>query len=81
LALIGEAGPEAVIPLDRMTQTSHVTVEINAPLVNVEGNADRRTVELAVDQVMKKLKTVVVEATSGNAPSTQRRIRSGSVFT
>jgi hypothetical protein len=57
-----------------------VTVNISAPLVNVEGSADKATVEVAANQVMQQLKTVIVEATSSNAPSVQKRIRVGSVF-
>jgi hypothetical protein len=58
-----------------------VTVNITVPLVNVEGNADKATVDLASKQVLQQLKTVVVEATSSQAASTQKRIRRGAVFT
>jgi len=55
-----------------------VTVNITAPLVNVEGSADRATVDLASKQVLETLKTVIVEPTSASA--VQKRIRKGAVF-
>lgn len=67
LALLGEAGPEAVIPLERFQPG--VSVEINAPLVYVEGSADKRTAELAAELVREKLKTVLIEVTSRSAPT------------
>ncbi|MCW4002425.1 MAG: hypothetical protein NWE95_00725, partial [Candidatus Bathyarchaeota archaeon] len=82
LALIGEAGPEAVVPLREFGSLpggSGSTVYINAPLVWVQGSADKETVELAAQRVMQQLRSVVVEATSGSAPST-KSIRMGSVF-
>jgi hypothetical protein len=58
-----------------------VTLNITAPLVNVEGSADRRTAELASRQVLDQLKSVIVEATSSNAPATMKRIRTQSMVT
>jgi len=46
-----------------------LSVNINGPLVYVEGSADRRTAELAAELVREKLKTVVIEATSRSAPT------------
>jgi hypothetical protein len=56
-----------------------ITVNITAPLVNVEGSADRRTAELASRQVLENLKSVIVEATSSAAPAYSRRIRKSSL--
>jgi len=57
-----------------------VTVTITAPLVNVEGSADRRTVELAVEKVKEALKTTLIEATSAAAPTKRIRVMGGVVF-
>jgi len=65
--------PSTVVP-------STVRLEINAPLVNVEGSADRETAELAARLVEQKLRNVLVEASSSNAPETHRRIRSGGLI-
>ena len=67
LAFLGEAGPEAVIPLERLQPS--VTIQFNAPLVNVEGSADKRTAEYAARFVVEKLKTVLIEPTSQSAPT------------
>ncbi|RJX15266.1 hypothetical protein CW703_06910 [Candidatus Bathyarchaeota archaeon] len=69
LALLGERGPEAVIPLEHGTEilTQPVNITINGPLVNVEGSADRFTAELAAELVEEKLKNVIIEATSSQA--------------
>jgi phage-related protein len=58
-----------------------VTVTLNAPLVNIEGSADKKTVQLASQQVLSSLKSIVIEPTSSSAPATQKRIRNGAVFT
>ncbi|MEM3628321.1 MAG: hypothetical protein QXK98_06265 [Candidatus Bathyarchaeia archaeon] len=50
-----------------------VKIVFEAPLVNVEGSADRRTAELAAELIEEKLKSVLVEATSSAAPT--KRIR------
>jgi hypothetical protein len=57
-----------------------VNVTITAPLVNIEGSADKATVDLASKQVLQALQTTIVEPTSSGAAATQKRIRSGSVF-
>jgi hypothetical protein len=78
LALLGESGPEAVIPLGRGRDYGSVinNYDFSGFSVTIEGNVDQKT--LAVLQ--KMLKTVVVEATSQGAPATQKRIIQGSVF-
>jgi len=70
LALIGEAGPEAVIPLSHMTPS--VTININSPLVNVEGNADMATAKLAVRLIRQNLQNVIMTPTSMNNPLRKR---------
>jgi hypothetical protein len=62
--------PEVAVP----TPTPPI-LQINSPLVVVEGSADRATAELAADLVESKLKNVLVEASSTSAPSTSKRIR------
>jgi len=82
LALLGERGPEAVIPLREI----HVTpfgsqIVFNAPLIQVDGAVDRRTAEYVVREVEKALRNVIVEASSSGAPEAHRRIRFGSRVT
>lgn len=50
------------------------------PLVVIQGSADKATVDYAAKQVLAQLKTIMVEPTSTSAPSTQKRIRKGAVF-
>ena len=93
VGLVGEAGPEAVIPLANLSglfqrqspveitipqSTSLVTVEINAPMVYVAGAADKGTARLCASLIKDALKNVVIEATSVNAPTGQSQIRIGS---
>jgi len=75
LGIIGEAGPEAVIPLDKIGFGA--TIEINSPLVYVAGSADQRTVDLAVKKVEKILDNIILEASSSGGPSTHKRVRIG----
>jgi len=74
LAFLGEAGPEAVIPLERLP---NMTIQFNAPLVNIEGSADKRTAEYAANLVVEKLKTVLIEPTSQSAPTKRIYIPGG----
>jgi len=76
LALIGEAGPEAVIPLSKGGFGNNIT--IHGPLITVQGSVDKRTAEYAIDLIEERLKNVVVEASSQNASATHKRIRFGS---
>jgi hypothetical protein len=62
------------------TKPQVIQMTTNAPLVYVEGSADKATVQQAAQQVMTSLKTIIVEPTSSAAAATQKRIRSGSVF-
>jgi uncharacterized membrane protein YfcA len=73
LAFLGEHGPEAVIPLERF-QPAGISIQFNAPLVNVEGDADKRTAELAARIIEDRLKTVLIEASSQSAPTKRIRI-------
>lgn len=74
MALIGEAGPEAVVPLNRMGSAMQ-TINNNIN-INVEGSVDERTLRV----MEKRLKSVLVEPSSSRAPATQKRIRRGSIF-
>ena len=57
-----------------------VTIHVMAPLVNIEGSADKATADLAAQQVMKTLQSIIVEPTSIGAAATQKRIRKGSIL-
>ena len=50
-----------------------VSLSITGPLVNIEGSADEKTAELAAERMREELKSVLIEATSGQA--TTKRIR------
>ena len=50
-----------------------ISLSITGPLVNIEGSADERTAELAAARMREELKSVLIEATSGQA--TTKRIR------
>jgi phage-related protein len=54
-----------------------VTVNVNSPLVNVEGSADRAVIDEAAEKVLDKLRNVLVEASSQSAPGIHKRIRTG----
>jgi hypothetical protein len=73
ILLAGEAGPEALIPLNKGSHGLE-TVTIN---INIAGSADRATAEYAAGLVEEKLKSIVLEASSTNAPAVHRRIRYG----
>ncbi len=60
--------------------SSPINITITAPLVNVEGSADRETAKLAASLVKEELRNVVVEASSSGAPGTQKRIRTGGLI-
>lgn len=71
LLLAGEAGPEKITPLGK--DDSGVTIQINAPLISVQGSADRATVEAAKNEVYRMLQNIKIETGS----STSRiRVRS-----
>jgi hypothetical protein len=55
-----------------------MNLHFHAPLVNIEGSADRATAEYAAKLVEDKLRSVVLEATSSSAPATSKRIRTQS---
>jgi hypothetical protein len=76
LALIGEAGPEAVIPLNR--GGFGTTLQINSPLITVQGSVDKRTAEYAARLIEERLKNVLVEPSSLSGSSTHKQIRFGS---
>jgi len=76
---MGGASIGAAVPV---APTQHATtVSVQGPLVNIEGSADKATVDLATQQVLAQMKTIIVEPTSTGAPATQKRIRSGAVMT
>jgi hypothetical protein len=73
--------PQAPIDIYIPQSTPTVVVEINAPLVNVEGAADLNTARMCARLIKDALKNVVIEATSVNAPTSQKQIRLGSSTT
>jgi len=61
LALIGEKGPEAVVPLRESGGQKGLGggLVINGPLVVVEGSADEHTALLAAELVMDKVRRII----------------------
>jgi len=76
-ALIGEAGPEMILPLRRGYGLGS-TVNINSPLIYIQGSADEATVQAAVKRIEQILESVLVESSSSGALATHKRIRFGS---
>jgi phage-related protein len=68
------------IPLRTVTPARSVTLNMNSPLVNIEGSADRETARLAASLVKEELRNVLVEASSSSAPGTHKRVRSGGLI-
>jgi hypothetical protein len=79
-ATAGAIGGGAPLPSGPSKPTV-VNIDVKAPLVNVEGSADKATADLASKQVLQALQTIIVAPTSPGAAATQKRISSGSVFT
>ena len=50
-------------------------VTIQGPLLVIEGSADKRTAEMAVNMMKNNLKSILLEASSSGAPSVRKRIR------
>jgi len=67
------AGPTVVPPIG-------YSVSITSPLVYIEGSADEKTVNVAVEKIKEILKNVLVEASSEGAPATHKRIRTGGLI-
>ena len=74
-ALLGERGPEAVIPLRNMPLMPPVTINFN-----VDGAVDRKTAEYVIREVKRILRNVIIEASSSGAPETHKRIRVGGMI-
>jgi hypothetical protein len=49
-------------------------INVNAPLIQIQGSADMATVNKAVSVMTEKLKSVVIEASSSGAPSTSKTL-------
>jgi hypothetical protein len=81
LALLGERGPEAVVPLNGGGEVGNVHIHIDSPLINVQGGIDKATADYAVTQVERMLKSVLVEASSSGALATSKRLRKQSLVT
>jgi hypothetical protein len=77
IGLVGEAGPEAIIPLGKGGGFGFGDINIS---LDIEGSVDRKTADYAVQRIRQELKNVIVEATSSQAGSTHRRIRNGALF-
>jgi class 3 adenylate cyclase len=77
-AMLGERGPEAVIPLSSGLPASNVYITLQGPLINVNGNMDDKIVDKAVNKTLDALNNVIVESSSSAAPATHQRIRAGS---
>jgi hypothetical protein len=77
--MVGSIAAGGALPTGPSKPTA-VNLDIKAPLVYIEGSSDKATADLASKQVLKSLQTIIVEPTSSASASTQKRIRSGSVF-
>lgn len=77
---LGAIGTSGALPSGPSKPTT-VVINTQAPLVNIEGSADKATVDAASKRLLQSLKTMIVEPTSSGAAGTQKRIRRGSVFT
>ena len=73
LALIGEAGPEVVLPANRFNNRAGDVYNISVP-IHVQGSVDERVLRL----MEKRLESVLVEATSSGGKT--KRIRRGGIF-
>lgn len=78
LLLVGEAGPERVnvVPMASGGGTAG-GINIQGPLIVVQGSLDRITADYVLGEAEKMLKNVWVEASSASAPATSKRIRFG----
>jgi len=81
LAILGERGPEAVVPLNGGDGLGGVHIHIDSPLINVQGGIDRATADYTITQVERMLKSVLVEASSSGALATSKRLRKQSLVT
>jgi len=83
VGVVGVGGPSPVGGIAAAAAAGakpSVTIHVMAPLVNIEGSADKATADLAAQQVMKVLQSIIVEPTSIGAAATQKRIRKGSIL-
>jgi len=79
LSWIGEAGPEAVIPLSGPYMPRGLGgVTIQGPLIYVAGNMDDAIVDKTIVKLERVLGSVLVENSSSGALTTHKRIRYGS---
>ncbi len=74
LALIGEAGPEVVLPVQSGGDVAGRPVQNFNVHINIEGSVDDRVLRL----MRKELESVLIESTSTGAKT--KRIRRGGVF-
>jgi phage-related minor tail protein len=61
LALIGEAGPEAVVPLDRYNGSGGMTVTVNAGLVSSPDQVGQQIIE-AIQRAQRRSGVVFAPA-------------------
>ena len=79
VALIGEAGPEAIIPLSGPYMPRGLGgITVQGPLVYVAGNMDDAIVDKTIVKLERVLASVLVENSSSGALTTHKRIRYGS---
>lgn len=70
LALIGEKGPEAVVPIGEMRGETQIVLNVNI----TDSLIDRPMVDLIRKEVGHLLESVLVETTSSGAQATKKRI-------
>lgn len=89
LAIIGEKGPEAVVPIDigrtlelpRSKGENSTQITITGPLVEINDSMiDRPMVDFIRKEVFKALENVWIEPTSVSAPANSKRIRKGTAL-
>ena len=57
LALVGEAGPEAIIPLERLGEFSGSQSVSYSPQITINGSADKAVIKSALDEDFERFKT------------------------
>jgi iron-sulfur cluster repair protein YtfE (RIC family)/NACalpha-BTF3-like transcription factor len=65
-------GPSVPITIQPVTRAP--VIQVNAPLIQVQGSADMATVNKAVAVMTEKLKSVVIESSSSGAPSISKTL-------
>ena len=71
-------GPELIVPLNQSLGgggVTEITINIEGPVVNIQGDASRQTAARAASMVQETLKNITLEASSSAADTTHKQIR------